>query len=173
MALLGANGQPIDKQTTAPQQGRVGENLPSVVSFAFIAGIDEDHEVFWTESDQPERLRVRRKPTPDDLIGIAHILSDSVRGREHFGDQIEAKTAFLVFQLPEGRVAATDTLLPGFSTSWQPSSDEIQAAAVNVYTELSARKAADLAAATTVQTMMAVQRQIAEAQQNQQILQGL
>jgi hypothetical protein len=73
-------------------------------------------------------------------------------------------TAFLVYVLPNGRVVVTDDLGAAIVPSRKPSFDDIIGAAANVQAEIVARKTADMAAATTVQTQMAVSRQL-QAQQ--------
>lgn len=78
-------------------------------------------------------------------------------------------TAFLVYQLPNGRVSVTDDLAAPIVASRKPSYDDIIGAAANIQAELTARKAADMAASATVQTQLAVQRQLQEAAMNTEI----
>lgn len=78
-------------------------------------------------------------------------------------------TAFLVYVEPTGRVFVTDDLAAAIVPSRKPSLDDIIGAAANVHAEVSARKTADMAAAVTVQTQLALQRQLQEAAINQQI----
>lgn len=82
-------------------------------------------------------------------------------------------TAFLVIVAPNGRVSVTDDLGAAIVPSRKPSFDDIIGAAANVQAEITARKTADMAASTTVQTQLAVQRQLQEAAINGAVQQEL
>lgn len=73
-------------------------------------------------------------------------------------------TAFIVFQLPNGRWTVTDDLSSSLITMRGPSQDDLISGASNVVAEVSARKAADMAAQTTIQTQLAMARQAQQAQ---------
>lgn len=68
-------------------------------------------------------------------------------------------TAFLVYADPTGRVLVTDQLDTAIIPSRQPTLDDIIGMTANVQAELTARKTANMAAATTIQTQMAIARQ--------------
>lgn len=82
-------------------------------------------------------------------------------------------TAFLILIHPNGRVTADDDLTKAFIPMRKPSYDDIIGAAANVQAELLARKAADMAAATTIQTQLAMQRKLQEDAVNAQIRQAV
>lgn len=69
-------------------------------------------------------------------------------------------TAFLVVVEPNGRVTVTDDLAAPIVPSRKPSFDDILGAASNVVAEITARKAADMAAKQTVLTQLATARQM-------------
>ena len=71
-------------------------------------------------------------------------------------------TAFIVYVQPDGRVIVTDDLDAAIVPSRKPSLDDIFGAVANVQAEITARKAADMAAATTVQTQVVMARQLQE-----------
>jgi hypothetical protein len=73
---------------------------------------------------------------------------------------VEATTAFLAIQLPSGRWVVTDVLDTVIVAERKPTQDDLIAGAANVHAEITARKAADMAAATTIQTQMAMARQV-------------
>lgn len=82
-------------------------------------------------------------------------------------------TAFLVVVQPTGRVVVTDNLAEAIVPMRGPTYDDIIGAAANIQAELTARKAADMAAAATVQTQLAVSRQLQEQQLHQQVQDAL
>jgi hypothetical protein len=80
---------------------------------------------------------------------------------------VEAATAFIVVQLPNGRWVVTDDLDTVVIAERKPSQDDLIGGAANVQAEIISRKTADMAAATTIQTQMAMARQIAQQQTNE------
>lgn len=76
----------------------------------------------------------------------------------------EVVTAFVVFNLPDGRWGVTDDLNAPLVPSRAPGPDDLIAGASNVQAEMTARKAADMAAQTTIQTQLAMARQAASQQ---------
>lgn len=86
---------------------------------------------------------------------------------------VRVTTAFLVSIAPNGRVSVTDDLAAPIVPARKPTFDDIIGAAANVQAELTARKAADMAAATTIQTQMSMARQAQEASLNAQVAQQL
>ena len=69
-------------------------------------------------------------------------------------------TAFVVYQQPTGRWLATSDLGVPIVTGRKPSVDDILGGASNIVAEVTARKAADMAATTTIQTQLAMARQM-------------
>lgn len=78
-------------------------------------------------------------------------------------------TAFIVFQLPNGRWSVTDDFTTSMITMRGVSQDDLIAGASNVVAEVSARKAADMAAQTTIQTQLSMARQAQQQQAAQQM----
>lgn len=86
---------------------------------------------------------------------------------------VRAVTAFLVYQLPIGRWLATDNLAEAIVPMRQATFDDIIAGTANVQAEITARKTADMAAAMTIQTQVAMTRQIQEQALNKQVQDAL
>lgn len=82
---------------------------------------------------------------------------------------VQVTTAFLVTIAGNGRVSVTEDLAFPAVPMRKPTFDDIIGAAANLQAEISARKTADMAAAATVQTQMAVARQMQEATANAQV----
>lgn len=72
---------------------------------------------------------------------------------------MQVVTAFVVYQHPNGRWIVTDDLSVPIITMRGVSQDDLISGASNVVAEVSARKAADMAAQTTIQTQLAMARQ--------------
>lgn len=72
-------------------------------------------------------------------------------------------TAFLVYVDGTGRVAVSDDLALPVVPARKPSFDDIIGAAANLQAEITARKAGDMAASLTVQTQLAMARQMQQS----------
>jgi hypothetical protein len=81
----------------------------------------------------------------------------------------QAVCAFVVFQLPNGRWTVTDDLSTSIITMRGINHDDLIAGGQNVVAEVSARKAADMAATTTIQTQLAMAQQAQKAAAAQQM----
>jgi hypothetical protein len=77
--------------------------------------------------------------------------------------------AFMVYQLPSCRWVASDDFSQSIVAMRGISPDDLISGAQNVVSEVTARKAADMAAQTTIQTQMAIARQAQQAAQAQQM----
>jgi hypothetical protein len=77
--------------------------------------------------------------------------------------------AFMVYQLPTGRWVASDDFSQSIIAMRGISPDDLISGASNVVAEVTARKAADMAATTTIQTQLAMARQAQQAQAAQQM----
>jgi hypothetical protein len=69
-------------------------------------------------------------------------------------------TAFITYQLPDGRWTVTDDLTDVMVVMRKPSFDDLIAGSANVQSEIAGRKTANLTAQTTIQTQMAITRQM-------------
>lgn len=82
---------------------------------------------------------------------------------------MRVSTAFVVYQLPNGIWEASTDLEAAIVPSRPAVPDDIIGGAENVKLQVAARKAANMAAATTVQTQVAMARQMQAQHQSQQL----
>lgn len=133
---------------------------PFGVTWAFVAGVDEWGNVFIMEHEDVHLVMARRAASLDDIHAATYVILDHERKFARYRPSSEPYVvAFLVFQLPDGHIAASPDIFDEVIPVSSPSDKQIVGAFGVLQGQIIATKAANMAAQVAVSATMSVLKQ--------------
>jgi len=136
---------------------------PVTVQWAFIVAVDSYGEIVLVDHEFVTNVKAKRIATLDDIYSAAFIASGEYPNMWcNPGDTVYS-FAFLVFQMPEGHIAASPNIFENFIVLSGPSANQVRGALGVLQGQIIAQRTADLAAQVAVQATLSVLKSSAAA----------
>lgn len=136
---------------------------PITVQWAFVAAVNSDGEVDLVDHEFVVNVKAKRVATLDDINAAAFLGSKELGVMPWInpGDLIYS-TAFLVFQMPDGFIAASPNVFENIVPVTGPSTAQVLGAFGVLQNQIIAQRTADLAAPLAIQAALSFLRNEAE-----------
>ena len=143
----------------------MSDNIPAPipVSWAFIVGVDRTGVPHVLEHDDVQAIHASRVATLDDINSAAFILGHKDLYENLYPFDEGYTIAFLVFQMPDGYIAASPNIFENVVPAGYARSIQMKGAFGVLQNQITAERAANMAAQVAVQTTLSVLKRGAEA----------
>jgi hypothetical protein len=141
---------------------RIVEALP--VTWAFVVGVDWLGQPHFIDHDESTDVTAKRVATLDDIYAASSIASEFPVYERTEAGHATYTCAFLVFQLPEGIIAASPNIFDNVVPMDYPSGNHMKGAFNVLQAQIIAQKTAEIAAPMAVQATLSVLGAGAKAQ---------
>lgn len=150
--------------TTAKPSG------PITVQWAFVVGVDSNGRIYLIDHEFVHEVKARRAAVLDDIYAASFVTTRVGTNFAFYepGDDVYA-LAFLVFQMPDGYIAASPDIFDNIVPVTSPSDVQVLGAFGVLQGQIIAQRAADMAAQVAVQATLSVikgEAQKVKAEQN-------
>lgn len=129
---------------------------PITVSWAFVVGVDDHGRVHMIDHEFALEVRSRRIATLDDIYAASVIAGKHKEFSFLRPSEDVYNVAFMVFQVPEGYIAASPDVFEEIIPISSPSTAQVEGAFGVLQGQIIAQKAADMAAPLAVQATLSV-----------------
>lgn len=134
---------------------------PTTVQWAFVVGVDSSGNFSLIDHDRVTDVRAKRVATLDD-INAACVVASRQKSFAFWPGNGEYSVAFLVFQVPTGFIAASDNIFENIIPLSNPSDAQVLGAFGVLQNQITAERAANLAAQVAVSSTLSFLKQEAE-----------
>lgn len=130
---------------------------PITVSWAYVIGVDDLGRVHMIDHDYAHEVKAKRLATLDDIYAACYVVGNKATTYALWKPSEDAyNVAFVVFQVPEGYVAASPDVFEELVSLTAPSDAQILGSLGVLQGQIIAQKAADMATPLAVQTTLSV-----------------